>query len=313
MVEPSDWVFLIGEAEMEPSIYSRFIIGQIKCGFIISIGIGLSLCAFAGMAGGSSGDRERNADQFVREVMENEIKAQKDDMSLWQYQENKSENGKEEIFEVVETAQGDLQQLVAVNGQTLGPEQQKKEEARIQHLLTDRQAFRNERRKQEDDVRQELTLLHMLANAFHYEDAGQDGELRKVDFTPNPSFHPPSREGEVFYHMSGTLWLNVEQQRLARMSGRLTSEVNFGWGILGHLAKGGTFDVEQSEVAKGRWELTRLDVNMNGKALFFKTIDVKQKLCNSNFKPVPPEITLEEAAQMLKRDSTVSAREESGY
>lgn len=153
----------------------------------------------------------------------------------------------------------------------------------------------------------------MLANAFHYEDAGQDGELRKVNFVPNPSFHPPSREGEIFYHMTGTLWLSVEQKRLARMSGRLTSEVNFGWGILGHLAKGGTFEVEQREVGKGHWELTRLDVNMNGKALFFKTIDVKQNVSNSNFKPVPPEITLEQAVRLLKRDSAISAKEESGH
>jgi hypothetical protein len=75
--------------------------------------------------------------------------------------------------------------------------------------------------------------------------------------------------------MEGTVWLDMEQKRLVRMSGVLTSDVKFGWGVLGHLAKGGTFVVEQREVGKGHWELTRLDVDMNGKALFFKTIEVK--------------------------------------
>jgi hypothetical protein len=112
--------------------------------------------------------------------------------------------------------------------------------------------------------------------------------------------------------MSGTLWLDVEQKRLARMSGTLTSEVTFGWGILGHLEKGGTFTVEQAEVGKGHWELTLLDVNMNGKALFFKTIDVKQNVRNFNFKSVPRELTLQRAAELLKSDSTTSARTMTG-
>lgn len=283
------------------------------CVFLILFGIGLSICARTGPASASAADQKSGTDRFVREVMENEMKSQKADLSLWQFQENKSENGKVELFKVVETPDGDLQQLIAVNGKGLGPELAKKEEARIHRLLSDRRAFQNERRKQQQDVEQELQLLHMLGDAFTFEDAGQDGKLRKINFNPNPSFHPPSREGEVFHHMSGTLWLDVDQQRLARMAGRLTSEVNFGWGILGHLAKGGTFDVEQREVGKGHWGLTRMDVNMNGKALFFKTIGVKQEVRNSNFKPVPAGVTLQQAALMLKRNSTDSTSGKPGY
>ena len=64
--------------------------------------------------------------------------------------------------------------------------------------------------------------------------------------------------------------------------------------------------VEQQEVGRGYWRLTKLDVNMNGKALFFKTINVKQKQQNSDLKPVSADTTLQEAAQMLKRASTAS-------
>jgi hypothetical protein len=71
--------------------------------------------------------------------------------------------------------------------------------------------------------------------------------------------------------------------------------------------------VEQREVGKGHWELTRMDVNMNGKALFFKTIDVKQEVRNLNFKPVPSGVTLQQAALMLKRDSADSTSGKPGY
>ena len=42
-----------------------------------------------------------------------------------------------------------------------------------------------------------------------------------------------------------------------------------GWGWLGHLDKGGTLLVTQQDLGSGHWELTMLDVEMNGKALFF--------------------------------------------
>jgi hypothetical protein len=60
--------------------------------------------------------------------------------------------------------------------------------------------------------------------------------------------------------------------RVAEVVGRLTHEVKFGGGLLGHLDSGGDFDVKQAEVAPGFWELTVLNVHMKGKALFFRTI-----------------------------------------
>jgi hypothetical protein len=292
---------------METVLDYRIGVKKRACIFLIVFGIGLGISGRTGAPAASAEDQASGTNRFVHDVMENEMKAQKADVSLWQFRQNKSENGKVELFEIVETRQGDLQRLISINGKALDPEPARKEDARIGHLLSDRHAFQNEHRKQQQDVEQEQKLLRMLPDAFTFEDAGQEGKLRKISFNPNPSFHPPSREGEVFHHMSGTLWLEVDQKRLARMTGRLASEVNFGWGILGHLAKGGTFDVEQREVGKGYWELTRIDVNMNGKALFFKTINVKQNVRNSDFKPVSAGVTLQQAAQMLKRDSADSA------
>jgi len=57
--------------------------------------------------------------------------------------------------------------------------------------------------------------------------------------------------------------------------------------------------VEQQKVTKGHWRLIKLEVNINGKALFFKTIDVKEQLQNTDFKPLPADITPQQAAKML--------------
>jgi len=68
----------------------------------------------------------------------------------------------------------------------------------------------------------------------------------------------------------------------------------------GHLDKGGTFEVKQEPVARGFWELTALHVEMRGKVLFFKTIGVQQNYSRSNFRRVPDNVTLAQAAQMLR-------------
>jgi Tfp pilus assembly PilM family ATPase len=82
----------------------------------------------------------------------------------------------------------------------------------------------------------------------------------------------------------------------------LIDEVRFGGGLLGHLNKGGTFDVKQTMVSPGYWELTVLNVQMNGKALFFKTISVKEKYFRTEFKRVPDDLTVAEAAEMLRKE-----------
>jgi hypothetical protein len=252
-------------------------------------------------------DPKFDTSSLVREVVDNELKAQKEDRSLWQYREIKSQDGKTQLLEVIETKQGNLQRVLAVNSHPLASEPEKNEEARIERLVSDREAFLKEHRKAQQDFEEEVRLLRMVDEAFLYQDAGKDGGFRKLDFRPNPAFHSPNREGEVFHHMDGSIWLDAAHKRLARISGRLTSEVKFGWGVLGHLDKGGTFVVEQREVGPGHWELTRLDVNMNGKALFFKTVEVKQMVENYDFRPLPPEITLQQAAQLLTRGRAESA------
>jgi hypothetical protein len=56
-----------------------------------------------------------------------------------------------------------------------------------------------------------------------------------------------------------------------------------------------------------------MDVNMTGKDLFSKAIDVKQEVRSSNFKAVPAGVTLQQAALMLERDSADSASSKPGY
>jgi hypothetical protein len=244
-----------------------------------------------------------SAHDLVQKVVSNELKAEDQDHSHWTFRLDTQKPGQpEEVCKVIETRDGDLKYPIEINDHPASQQQRQQAEQQIQtYVHSPDQLRKTLSDKAEDEARSEH-MLRMLPQAFFYERGQQQGDLVELKFKPNPQFEPPTHEARVFHAMDGSLWVDSKQLRLARISGRLMHEVKFGWGVLGHLDKGGTFDVRQEEVARGYWELTALNVQMNGKALFFKTISVRQKYTRSDFKPVPDSLTVAQAAQMLKKE-----------
>jgi hypothetical protein len=129
----------------------------------------------------------------------------------------------------------------------------------------------------------------------------RQGDLVTLTFRPNPNFQPSSQEARVFHNMQGEMTVDIKQERLAALSGHLMNDVRFGAGFLAHLDKGGKFEVRQTEVAPGEWEVSILSVDLQGKALFFKAIGVQETENHSDFSRVPDNLTLAEAAGLLNR------------
>jgi hypothetical protein len=256
--------------------------------------------------------QQLDAGRLAREVFENEVQAQINDQSLWSYRQLKEEQGKKNVFAVCETNDGEIDRLLEVNGQELNPKQRQDEDQRIQKMLDDPGQMRQQQKKSAEDGKQERELLRMFPEAFRFQYAGMQGNLIKLTFSPNPDFRPSNRAAQVFHHMEGSLLVDGEQKRLAEIEGRLTSPVKFAWGLLGHLDKGGTFLVDQQDMGSGHWQLTTLDVEMNGKALFFKTIAVREKELNTDFQQVPESIRPWQAFELLRQNPTFRPCPEDG-
>jgi hypothetical protein len=246
---------------------------------------------------------QATANELVRKVVANELKAETEDRSHWMFRLETERGGRKELDQVVETKEGDLHRPVLVNGRPVSAKEKQDANRRIQKLIHNPEALRKSLREKSEDTARTQRLLKMLPDAFIFSYGERRGELAKLKFTPNPQFRPPSREAQVFHAMEGEMWINIQQERLADITGHLIREVKFGGGLLGHLDKGGQFDVRQEEVVPGYWELTLLNVQMKGKALFFKTIGVQQKTYRSKFRRVPDDLTLLQAADMLRKSA----------
>ena len=255
----------------------------------------------------------QNPDALVREVIHNEIEAQLHDQSLWCYREQQQEDGKPaKTLQVCQTQDGDLERLVALSGRELTSLQTQAEDDRMQRLVSHPEQLRAKQKKEREDGEQARNLFATLPDAFLFHCDHQSGNLITFRFRPNPAFRPSTRSMQVFHHMEGTLVVDADQKRLVEINGRLTSDVKFFGGLLGHLDKDGTFCVRQQQVGEGHWDLSFMKVQMNGKALFFKTINVSETKSLTDYEPLPGGATLQQAADLLRRDFDIHTASSTG-
>jgi hypothetical protein len=249
----------------------------------------------------SSNPQASNPQALVREVVQNGLGHARNDQIHWSFRELVRKDGRVETHEICQTDAGTIDRLVAIDGQPLSAEQQKREDARLQQLLANGSEIRRERQKQREDSAKQNRMFATFPDAFSYKYAGTEGDLVKLTFEPNPQFVPSSRQEEVFHHLEGTMWIDPDQKQLARIDGRLTSEVKFAGGLLGHLDKGGVFSVRFMQVDPVNWTIAALDVEMNGRALLFKTIAVQEEREFDDYRRVPDGLTLEQAAELIEK------------
>ena len=243
---------------------------------------------------------------LVKAVIRNELSTSKATEMRWSYQSEKEVDGQKETREVVETKSGSLDRLLGVAGKPLSDVQQRKETERILRLSHSTEEQHKVELAHRKDVQQGNAFLEMMQDAFLFEYGGTSGDFVKVTFKPNPNFHPSSFESKILHEMRGEMWVHDKQLRLVSINGQLMDEVKFAGGLLGHLEKGGQFVVKRVEVTPTNWEIEELNVNMHGKALLFKTIAVQQKELHSNFQPVPDNLTISDAANLLLKQAFVA-------
>ena len=239
---------------------------------------------------------------LVSRMVENELKSHKHPR-YWMYVDTESKPGRTEISRVVQMPECWLKWPIAIDGHPPTEEERKHALEQLQKLENSVDARKKNRNEIDADGQKSAELMKLLPDAFLFIRVGREGKSVRLKFRPNPKFRPSSNEAKVFHGMEGELLIDAKQTRLAKLSGTLTSDVDFGFGILGKLRKGGRFEVVQSEVAPKDWEMSLLDVHITGRALFFHSIGEQQHEVRSQFKAVPSGLSLAEAVSMVKGSS----------
>ena len=207
---------------------------------------------------------------------------------------------------IVETKDGDIARLVKVDDKPLTPDRTRQEQQRLDNLMAHPELQARRHKKEQEDSGRENGMVRLLPDAFLYTYRGivttPSGPAYKLSFEPNPKFIPPNREAEVYHGMAGELWIDCAQKRMAKLDAHLISDVNFGWGIVGRLFKGGTILVEQRDVGQNHWESTHLKLNLTGKILMVKGLNIQSTEDSTDFAPVSKTFTYQDAIRLLESD-----------
>lgn len=229
--------------------------------------------------------------------------AQAHDHTRWRYHYHREDEKNNSDRDVIDTSEGSLARVVLLWGRPLTAEERQKDEERMRRQVNDvEERSRISKRNKEDDDKV-VKMLRAIPKAFIFKYEGEENGVVRLSFVPNPRYEPGSMEQKVFRSLKGTVYIDSAQKRLAGVEGTLFEDVNFGWGILGHLNKGGTFKVTQKDLGDGHWEIGSEEVNMVGRAVLFKNITRKQKEIFTNFRRMPDSITLSQAFDILEKES----------
>ena len=206
---------------------------------------------------------------------------------------------------IIETKDGDVARLIASNGKPLSPEDDKAELDRLDYLAQHPELQEKRRKSEQKDADRITHLLGLLPEAFLYRIEGTvpcgAGQCCRLSFTPNPNFTPPDLEANVFRGAAGEIWIDQAQERMTRLDAHFIADVDFGFGILGRINKGGTALIEQTDVGGHDWELTGMNIHVNGKALLVRSFSFHVNQQASHYSPVPPTLSYRDAIQMLKQ------------
>jgi hypothetical protein len=239
------------------------------------------------------------AAELVKAVVANEL-ADRVERRKWMYLIEKQDGSQTLTEEQIETKDGPLYRLLAVDGRPLDAAERRQDDQRIERLLHDPSQQLKVKRAHDDDEQKLETLMRLMPEAFLYDLDSVEGTLVRVKFHPNPNYNPPTYEARVIHSLAGTILIDSEQRRLTKLSGQLINPVEFGYGLLGHIDNGGKVEIARLEVGPLEWKTALIDIQLSGRLVLFKTISKQEHETRSDFRGVPDNLSLSQGNELIR-------------
>jgi len=276
--------------------------------FVLCVALCLTAAAF--LHSQQTQSPQVSANDLVRETVAREVAEANQPRHMHMFRSRKQTAKGSQTRLYLETKDAMAGMLIAINDQPLSAQQQQAEKDHLNWLAGNPEQLRKKHAREKEDADRSVRIVKALPDAFRYEYAGTEAsepdlgkmgdELVKLKFVPNPAYSPPSHLEQVLEGMQGYLLIDAAAHRIARIDGTLFRDVSFGWGIIGHLDKGGHFRVQQADVGDGCWDITSMSLKMTGKILMFKGISMISDEKFSDFRQMPGDLTFGKAADVLK-------------
>ncbi len=242
---------------------------------------------------------------LIEKVAANEVAARKARPHYFYVSEERSARTGGHLWKenVVETTDGPLRRLIAIDNKPLTPGEAEAEQRRIDGLVSHPYEFRRINQAHKDDEDRATQLLQLLSSDFALTPDGEANGCLRFTFQPKPEFRPSSYQERVAREMTGTVSLKRPDDRLCTLDATIVRPVEFGYGMLGHIDQGGHFSLARKQVDARNWKSDHISVHISGRILMLKTLAQDQEAVRTEIRTVPQNLTLTEAAQISRQGS----------
>jgi hypothetical protein len=201
---------------------------------------------------------------------------------------------------VVETVDGRVRRLLAVDGKPLTGSALTAEQNRISNLLKHPEEYRREGQALKEDENRLRDLLQQVPKLYVFKLDGIEGDCTRVAFSPNPQFQEQTFQDRILHAMSGVLLIHKGNNRLCSIDARLGYTVEFGFGLLGKVNQGSEFAVRREQIIPGQWKNVKIKVHVDGRLLLLKSVAREEDATHEDFKVVPQSTTLAQATDIIR-------------
>jgi hypothetical protein len=271
--------------------------------FLVTILFALPTFAQAEIAQTALALAQSDPARLVQQVCANEVRNFSGSRQPLRYKLRKVTAKGETTKEIVETREGGVARLIAVDGKSLSQAQQILEDDRLQSVRENPAVEAHRRRMELRDTARIINLTRALPQAFVYHYVGTadspQGKLIHLSLEPNPAWTPPDFETRILTGVRGEMLIDADALRVVRVEGHIFRDVDFGWKVLGVLYPGGDILFEQTSTPCCGWQLSHLRLRMDGKALMLKAIRIDVEEFASDYSRTPAGWGYREAAEWL--------------
>jgi hypothetical protein len=200
---------------------------------------------------------------------------------------------------VVETADGRIRFLLAIDGKPLSAEQEGAERGRLAGIVADPQSFIDKEKAQKGDEAQARKMLDLLPKAFVFDNVRLQDGAWVMDFHQNPDYSTHGIEERVLAAMSGHIAIDAKQERLIHIEAKLSQDVSIGFGLLATVKAGSHFSSDRAD-HDGHWRTVHVATDVRGKAVLFKAVSRDSEITRSEFRYLKPGITIAQAVTLVE-------------
>lgn len=177
-----------------------------------------------------------------------------------------------------------VRRLVAKNGKPLAPDEQAKEDRRIEKLIRDLDAGKatgvpyNQRRLKIGDLLRVSRFTGARRERFRQRD------VIVTDFEPNPNFKPENLDDAFVHNLAGSMWIDTADLQIARVEFQLVDAFRIGGGAFFMMKPGSRFVTELDRFNDEIWLPTYTEVTISARAMIFANFGVMQKVTYGDYR-----------------------------